>query len=188
MTMNTLQQKIEALIFFKNEPVSYSWLAKKLSVSAKEIGEAVEGMLPFYKDRGIQIIFSDDSVSLVSAPLAKEVISSLVKTEEERDLSKQALETLAIILYKKQITKSEIDYIRGVNSVFILRNLLIRGLIEKKENKEDRRSPYYVATHDLFSFLNINHAQELPDFESFQEKIALLHKDWESEQSPLSDQ
>ncbi len=186
--MNTLQQKIEALIFFKNEPVSYKWLAQKLDLSEEEVKKEVQQMTIFYENRGIQIIFSEDSVSLLSHPIAQDVISSLVKNEEERDLSKQALETLAIILYKKEITKSEIDYIRGVNSVFILRNLLIRGLIQKKENKEDKRSPYYIATHDLFAFLEIHNSEELPEFEAFQEKIKNLHNDWQSEESSLSEQ
>ncbi len=180
--MNTNQQKIEALLFFKNEPLSYTWLAKQLSLGVEELAQEVQRMVPFYEGRGIQMVLSDDGVSLLSASSASALIQELTKSDEERDLSKQALETLAIILYKKEVTKSEIDYIRGVNSVFILRNLLLRGLIQKKPNTEDRRSPYYTATHDTLAFLGLSRVEELPRFEEFVASIESIHRDWEREQ------
>jgi segregation and condensation protein B len=176
--MNTLQQKIESLLFFKNEPVSFSWLAKQLSITAYQAKEIVEGMLPHYQDRGITLVYSTESVSLLTSDVSEELISSLSKRDDERELSKQALETLSIILYKSNITKSELDYIRGVNSVFILRNLLIRGLIEKIVNPQDKRASLYTATHDTYSFLGIHHGGELPDFDVFTKKLKKLELEW----------
>ncbi len=180
--MNTVQQKIEALLFFKNEPTSYSWLAKRLEVPVEEIKKEVEAMVGFYENRGIQMIVSEGEVSLLTSAVATDVIETLSRAEEERDLSKQALETLAIILYRKEVTKSEIDYIRGVNSVFILRNLLIRGLIQKKTNPQDKRSPYYVATHDTLATLGVQKAEDLPHFSALAEKVEAIHRDWKKEQ------
>jgi len=176
--MNTLQQKIESLLFYKNEPVSFSWLAKQLGLSPREIEDELYEMLTYYEDRGIQLILTNDKASLATASVSQDLIDNISHSKEERELSRQALETLAIILYKGEITKAEIDYIRGVNSVYILRNLLIRGLIEKKINKKDRRSPLYVVTSDTFSFLGMSNIKEIPDFDFFSEKLKKIEDDY----------
>lgn len=179
--MNTLQQQIESLLFYKNEPVSFSWLAKKLNLNVSEIKECLISMINFYHNRGITIILSDDSASLLTAEISRDIISQISKTEERGELSKQAMETLAIILYKKKITKPEIDYIRGVNSVFMLRNLLIRGLIEKHTNPHDKRSSLYSVTHDTYSFLGIQQITDLPQYEHFNKKLEQLENDWKED-------
>lgn len=186
--MNTLQQKIESLLFYKNEPVSFSWLAGKIGVQKNDIISSVEGMLDFYENRGLTLVLSDDKVSLLTSENTNDLISSIAKDTEERELSKQALETLAIILYKGKIAKQELDYIRGVNSVFILRNLLIRGLIEKKSNPEDKRSFMYSVTHDTLAFLGIQKVSDLPQFDEFSKKITDLENDWKKENDAENNQ
>ena len=133
--MNTLEQKIEALLLYKNEPVGYSWLAKYLGITDQESREIVSGMSRYYEGRGITLVTTNDDAALMTGGIATDIIRKLTSSDEHKELSKQALETLAIIVYRSPITKVEIDYIRGVNSVFILRNLLVRGLIEKKNKK-----------------------------------------------------
>ncbi|MFT7328002.1 MAG: segregation and condensation protein B [Crocinitomicaceae bacterium] len=181
--MNTHQQKIESLLFYKNEPLSYSWLAKKLEVSESHIRDNVRDMAGFYVNRGFVLIETKDNISLMTSEVSREIIQNLSKVGEERDLSKQALETLAIIIYKESVTKSQIDFIRGVNSVFILRNLLIRGLISKKQNLLDKRSPYYIPTHDLFSFLGVQSSEQLPEREAIHKKLEALHNDFQEEEN-----
>ncbi len=85
-------------------------------------------------------------------------------------MTPSALETLSIIIYRGPITKKEIDYIRGVNSGFILRNLLIRGLIEKDESKEGR-GVQYKPTLDLLSLLGISNLSELPEYDAVKKEI-----------------
>ena len=179
--MNLDQQKIETLLFYRNEPVSITWLSRYLGISKNNTKEAVEAMAPFYKNRGIEIICTDDEVSLVTNCAFAELINSIEKQEEAKELSKQALETLAIILYEKNVSKSKIDFIRGVNSMYILRNLMVRGLIDKKTNPEDRRSPLYVPTIDLFSYLGINRIEELESYESFTEKLKNINDQYLAE-------
>ncbi len=183
--MNTLQQKIESLLFFKNEPVSFSWLAKQLGLKTSEIESNILEMETFYIDRGFSLVTTEGKVALMTSNIADELIGKITKSGEERELSKQALETLSIILYRKKITKAELDYIRGVNSVFILRNLLIRGLIEKNINTLDKRSPFYSVTHDTLSFLGITKISDLPQFEHFTSKLEQLENTWKSETETL---
>lgn len=187
--MTLLEKKIEGLLLYKNEPVSYSWLARVLEVQKNEIEQSVLNMQANYTDRGISIVTTGDSAAIMTSEEVSKVITSLSKNQEERELSKQALETLAIILYKDRVTKSEIDYIRGVNSIFILRNLLIRGLITKKLNVLDKRSPIYIPTHDMLSFLGIENIESLPEFEEMKERLSKLEErfieDQQAEKEPL---
>ena len=74
------------------------------------------------------------------------------------------METLSIILYKNGVSRSLIDYIRGVNSSFTLRALSIRGLIEKNIDPEDNRRYIYRPTFELLSFMGIKSVEELPDY------------------------
>ncbi len=181
--MTLLEQKIEGLLLYKNEPVTYSWLSRVLEVRKEEIIETVKKMQTYYENRGIVLVLSNDSAALMTSQSVSEVIGEISKNQEEKELSKQALETLAIILYKDRVTKSEIDYIRGVNSVFILRNLLIRGLITKKPNLLDKRSPIYVPTHDLLSFLGLENIELLPDFEKVKNQLAELEQRFVEDQT-----
>jgi segregation and condensation protein B len=99
------------------------------------------------------------------------LIETLSKEELVKDLGKAGLETLSIILYQGPISRAEIDYIRGVNSNFILRNLLIRGLVERVENPNDQRSFLYKPTLELISYLGLSKITDLPDYETVRKDI-----------------
>ena len=159
-----LSAKIEALLFFKSEPVTVSWLSKALEVSEGEVWEALRVLEGALQGRGIQLIRKDDALIFGTNTLASELIEKIAKEELEKDLGRAALETLTIILYKGPISKTEIDYVRGVNSSFILRNLLIRGLVERMVNPHDGRSFLYRPSLDLFSFLGLSKREDLPQF------------------------
>ncbi len=181
--MKLIEQKIEALLFFKNEPVSYDWLSKKTSTPVDIIKDAIVNMEQYYTNRGFHLVHTNDSVALMTAEVAADIIAEITRQQENKELSKQALETLSIIMYQGQITKAEIDFIRGVNSMFILRNLLIRGLISKKPNLQDKRAPLYIPTHDLFSFLGISSAEQLPGHEKMSQKLTELEMQYHHEAS-----
>lgn len=187
--MNQLQQIIESLLFYKNEPVSFSWLSLRTKVPEKQIRQEVETMIPYYEHRGVTLLVTFEEVSLVSSAVGTAFIDELAKSNEEKELSKQALETLAIIAYKGKATKSEIDYIRGVNSIFILRNLLMRGLIIKQNNPQDKRSPLYGVSHDLLSYLGILNIHELANYDAMVLKLDKLEQDYyEDQQQETNDE
>ena len=167
----TLEKQIEAILLFKNEPVTLAELSKMLATPVGEVGEAVKSLQDFYADRGMVIIRNGDEIALGTHPEASNLIEKLQKDELSRDLGRAGLETLSIILYKGPISRREIDYIRGVNSSFILRNLLIRGLIERSESAVGERSFSYQSTLELLRFLGVKNREELPEFETAFEKI-----------------
>ena len=79
---------------------------------------------------------------------------------------------MAIVIYQGPIRRSEVDYIRGVNSNFILRNLLIRGLVERKSDPKDSRITVYSASMDLLRHMGLSQISDMPDFDSVKESIA----------------
>jgi segregation and condensation protein B len=117
------------------------------------------------------LLEAGEEVSLGTHPEAANLIDAMRKDELEGDLGKAGVETLSIILYKGPITKAGIEYIRGVNSQFTVRHLLVRGLIEKVENKVDARSFLYQPTIKLLSHLGLPNVTNLPDYSAIKDKL-----------------
>jgi len=176
----SLEQKIESVLFFKGEPVAIKKLADILSVSTDEIEQAVVSLSNSLSERGVRVLQNEGELMLGSAPESAEIIESLVKEELNKDLGKAGLETLSIVLYLGPITRSRIDYIRGVNSNFILRNLMVRGLVEKVSNPEDQRSFLYKPTFELLSYLGVTKIEEIPEYADVRQEI--LHFEESSEE------
>ncbi len=163
-----LQAKIEGFLFYKGEDVSIKKLAELFGVSMEEIETAVTALEASLAGRGITLMKKDGAVMLGVAAELSELIESIRKDEITKELSKATLETLSVILYKsgtsKGVTRSEIDYIRGVNSSFILRNLLIRGLIEKGTDPSDARRLIYKPTFEALSYMGVTAIEALPNY------------------------
>lgn len=159
-----LESKIEGLLFYKGEDVTIKKLSELLSVTEDEIQAALEKLKLALSSRGLVLVQKDDSVVLGISRELSPLIESIRKDEITRELSKAALETLSIILYKDGVSRSEIDYIRGVNSSFILRNLLVRGLIEKISDTKDSRKILYKPTLDTLSYMGVTSISDLPNF------------------------
>jgi segregation and condensation protein B len=172
----TLEAKIEAVLFWKGDPISVKKLAEIFSIEKVEVESALKNLETNLKDRGITLQRNDYEVQLGTSPQVSTIIETLTKEELVRDLGKAGLETLSIIIYRGPISRSEIDYIRGVNSSFIVRNLLVRGLIERVENKNDARSFLYKPTFELLSYIGVNTISDLPEFESVRAEIEAFNK------------
>ncbi|NVN96937.1 SMC-Scp complex subunit ScpB [Candidatus Nomurabacteria bacterium] len=160
-----LESKIEGLLFYKGEDVTVKKLSELLNVSVEEIEEALKKLEGSLTNRGLVLVRKDDSVVLGITGELSSIIESIRKEEIAKELSKASLETLTIVLYKNGIARSEIDYIRGVNSSFILRNLLVRGLVEKIVDPKDTRRMLYRPTFDTLSYMGITSIKELPNYE-----------------------
>ncbi len=171
-----LEAKLEALLFWKGEPLTVKKALASLGCTKEGFDVALAALEARLADpaapRGLRIMKNGDGadmeIELRTAPEVSAMIEQLTKDELMRDLGKAGLETLSIILYKGPIKRAEVDYIRGVNSSFILRNLLIRGLIERetyKEGKEGQgRGFSYRPTIDLLAHLGVAKIEDLPEY------------------------
>jgi len=171
-----LEAKIEAILFFKGEPISVKKLADLLEEKEIKIKEAVSILEEKLKKGGLQLIYKEDKIMLGTNSELGSFLEKLNKEELTKDLSIASLETLTIILYQPNISRSEIDYIRGVNSSFILRILSIRGLIERTFHPTDQRKYIYQPTFELLSYLGLAKIEDLPEYDNLQ-KILAKNKD-----------
>lgn len=170
--MQELTKIIEALLFASGEPVSIKKLANIAHKAEQEIQDAAEALSAELQPRGIHLLRKDDLLALVTAPETSPAVEELIKSELLGDLSKAALETLTIIAYQHPISRPDIDYIRGVNSSFTLRNLIVRGLVERVSHDKDIRTYLYRPTIEFMKYLGITTFQELPEYTQLREEMA----------------
>lgn len=169
-----LENQIEAVLFYKNEPLEIRKLAKLLGKEEREVRVALADLAKSLENRGICLIMTETEAALATAIGMKNLIEQIAKDEMSREIGRAGLETLAIILYNQEISRREIDYIRGVNSSFVLRNLAMRGLVEKEQNPKDQRTFRYKASLSLLAHLGIKTVSELPGFKEFKANMNKL--------------
>lgn len=162
-----LAGKIESLLFVSSEPISLAQLKKMCDSKKGDIEVALDCLREKYKnqkDCGIIFIESGDKYQLSSHPDNAKLVKDFLKSDATGELTEPALETLTIIAYRGPITKPELEQIRGVNCSLILRNLLIRALIERTDGSKTDM-PRYRVTHEFIKFLGISQVSELPDYQ-----------------------
>jgi segregation and condensation protein B len=159
-----LETQIEGLLFYKGEDMKIADIAKLLNASSDEVEATLASLTNSLSTRALVLVRKDDSVMLGLNPELSPLIQSIRKEEVTKDLSKAALETLSVVLYKNGVTRSELDYIRGVNSSFILRNLLVRGLIEKVLDPSDSRRVLYRPTFETLQYMGVSSVEQIPNY------------------------
>lgn len=169
---------VESLLFISGEPMDF----KKLGKLIGETEEAVKGIClklsDEYRSRnsGIRVMTSEDSVQMVTAKENSEAVDSFLKMDIEGDLSRSALETISIIAYRGPMTRSEIEEIRGVNCSFTLRQLAIRGLVERVDNPSDSRSYLYKVSLDFLRHMGMEKIEDLPRYQELREKELIAER------------
>lgn len=163
-----LHQNIEGVLFYKATPMRKSALCKLFAVDEATLQTALTTLKERLLQGAIRLSETETEVQLVTANELDELIESVRKDEMKRDIGKAGAETLAIVLYKGPISRAEIDRIRGVNSSFILRNLLIRGLVEREVEKNNA---LFSVTTLLLSHLGITNKTELPNYASVLDQL-----------------
>ncbi len=117
-------------------------------------------------ERGLYIVRDGDKVCLATKPHLVPFLESLITEEFKEELTPASLETLALVAYFSPLSRAQIDYVRGVNSAYILRTLLMRGLVER----EQKGTMYlYCPSMACLRFMGLSCIEDLPDYHSNQE-------------------
>lgn len=176
--MNDLSKKIEALLFVSGEGMAISRLASILKKKDEEISEGVAELEKHLKENHhLSLLREGDKIALVTSKEVSGFVEDFAKEEFAGELTRAALEALTIIAYKGPIKRVDIDYIRGVNSSFMIRNLMMRGLIERVRNPKDSRAYLYRASADFFKFLGITSIADLPEYGELADKLDTFLKE-----------
>ena len=161
--------------------MSRKGLGEILKVGEAEVNDALARLKTNLENRGVVLLEKDNEIMLGTKPELSSLMEKLQKEELNRELSKASLETLSIILYKNGATRAEIDYIRGVNSSFILRVLAVRGLVEKITDAKDSRRYIYRPSFDLLQFMGVQEIKDLPEWTEIKNAIDTAAKNMEEE-------
>ena len=180
--LNELSREIEVLLFAYGEAMTPEKISKVLSEvnNRKVIVDDVAGARRVLDARlsreesGLSLMQSSEGVQLGTKPFGKEIIQHLTKAELNENLTPAAVETLSIIAYIGPVPRSTIDYIRGVNSSFILRTLLIRGLIDREPDPLRAQSYCYSASLQFLKHIGLSKTGELPEYEAFKEAVKAM--------------
>lgn len=167
MDIEKLKSQIESILLISGDPVKISRIAKITGAPRPEVENAVMVLSGEYSSggRGFVIIKKEDEIQLATNSENAEIVSNLVKSEIQENLSKPSLEALSIVAYRGPVTRAEVEAIRGVNCSFTLRALMMRGLLERIDNPKDNRSYLYKISFDFLKKLGIESADKLPDYE-----------------------
>lgn len=160
--MLTPPSAIEALLFASGEPLEKKRLARLLGLKDTEFKLALKALKEQLSGHGVSIIETEREIEMRTVSEASVLVKKLRESELNRDLGKASIETLAVIAYETGTTRGEIDWVRGVNSSASLRTLLIRGLIEGREDENDKRRIRYSLTTDALAYLGITNFNDLP--------------------------
>jgi len=159
--------QMESILFVASKPISIRELSVALKTKEDDVKTALEELKSKYNhnESGLRILVIDDKIQMATNPDNAEVVDKFIKEEAVGELTRPQLETLTVIAYRGPITKPELEQIRGVNCALILRNLLLRGLVEEEE-KPDKLLPTFVLSMEALRHLGVSSVSELADYEN----------------------
>jgi segregation and condensation protein B len=169
-----MEAALEAILFVSSEPVSRTKLMELFEEGEREqAAEALEAVLARYSgDEGRGVLVEDvaGGVRLATRPEVVGWLRRFFDVSGGNKLSMAALETLAIIAYRQPMTGPEIQELRGVSAVGVLKTLLERRLVRIVGRKEVVGKPFlYGTTREFLVHFGLNSLKDLPPLEEFEE-------------------
>ena len=175
--MEVLDLYIEALIFAANEPVSIEAIQNclqsnlKVQFDKRFVQEKIDEIILKYKNGNyaFEVISLVGGYQFASKADFHPIISTLLRQQSKKKLSKTALETLAVVAYKQPVTKAEIEKIRGVSCDYSIHKLLDKELISiKGRSSEPGRPLLYITSKKFMQHFGLNTLDDLPKLKEFQ--------------------
>ncbi|MBQ7411241.1 MAG: SMC-Scp complex subunit ScpB [Clostridia bacterium] len=166
MELSKEQSIIEAMLFAAGREVKVKELMNVLELGAEDIDKIILNMKTEYEARnsGMEIIKVDDSYQLCTRKDYYEYIYPLFDNRAKPNISNAALETLSIIAYNPNVTRAEIEAIRGVNADGTVYKLLEFDLIEESGKLDAPGRPtMYKVTSKFMKMFGISSLDELPE-------------------------
>ena len=192
-----LKAVIEAILFAAGRSVEKKELILALEVNENDLDTIISNMQEEYKkeDRGIELIKVNESYQLATKTNLYEYIYPVLDKRTKPNLSNAALETLAIIAYNPQITRAEIESIRGVSADACVYKLLEYGLIREAGKLDLPGKPMsYKTTDEFLKMFGYSSLEDLPDLPRYKldenHQIVvdeILEENEKSEQDELSE-
>jgi segregation and condensation protein B len=157
---------LEGILFVVgDEGITLNQICDILDVDMEKAKSLLMELKKSYDDEshGIRISYLGDAFKLTTKKEHKEYYQKLIENPDSNTLSQAALETLAIIAYNQPITRVEIDEMRGVNNVHMIRKLIAKGLVkEAGKSTMPGRPNLYATTSEFLDYFGLSSISELP--------------------------
>ncbi|MDE3058438.1 MAG: SMC-Scp complex subunit ScpB [Bacteroidota bacterium] len=197
-----LKHVVEALIFASDEPLDIKTIrlliddfnrnaepGDRLEAGSDLVRAAIEELNQEFEEaqKPYRIIALAGGFAFATEKEYAGWIGKLLKEKARRRLSQTAVETLAIVAYKQPITKSEVEFIRGVNSDYIMKALLEKNLITITGRASTPGRPLlYGTTTEFLKHFGLNEISDLPKPREIEELIG--ETEFEVEKHLLAEQ
>lgn len=163
---------LEGLLYVQGDTgLSLKEVMSILAVNEEEAKKLVYQLKANYEqeDRGLRLSYLGNTFKLTTKQEHKEYYEKLLENPSTHVLSQAALEVLAIVAYNEPITRGKIDEMRGVESAFVLRKLLAKGLIKEAGKSEMPGHPIlYKTTDDFLDYFGLSTKEDLPNIEEIE--------------------
>lgn len=163
---NPLAAQLESLLFVAQKPLSLKKMCELAGAREDEVSSALDELSHMYEAemRGIILLHNVNQYELATNPANTELILRYTKEEISGELTRAGIETLTVVAYRGPLTKSALEQVRGVNCTIVLRNLMVRGLIEVVGEGPGEKN--YMLSCDFLRHLGISRVEDLPDYAS----------------------
>lgn len=154
---------LEALVFTAHEPVTMTYLKNRLEdYEETQILQGLQELQEHYAGRGVRLVCKGDRWSFETASELSGLLQNL--RNEDRKLSRAAMETLSIIAYHQPVTRAEIEHIRGVAvGKGILDVLIEAGWVKPGKRRDVPGRPLtWVTTVAFLSHFGLETIKDLP--------------------------
>jgi len=171
-----LEEILTSILLVSGEGMETKYIAEKLQITEAKVTKAIESLKQRYAGvNGIHIITYKNKVQLTTNPDYSDFVAEVLNPIKEKQLTKTALETIAIICYKQPITKTEIENLRGTSSDYAISLLLSNNLIEVVGRKDAVGKPLlYGTTDDFLKRFELADLNELPGYEEIMDRIKVI--------------
>ncbi len=172
MSENEKLAAFEAILFASGESVERSLIAESLEISEEETEELYLKLSEKYKEGGINILKLENDYQLTTKKEYYEYVRRVTEPKRNTPLSNAALEALSIVAYKGPVTRSQVDYIRGVDSSSSMSRLIGCGLIEAVGVSDAPGRPsLYSTTKEFLRVFGLESLSDLPDIGELEREL-----------------
>jgi len=165
---------IEALLFATDRPLTSSDLADLSGAEdGHEARRLIQSLQEEYDSSGRAFCIEEvaGGFRMVTRPDYSHWVSKLKESDQQETLSQAAMETLAIVAYRQPITRAEIEDVRGVQSNYILRSLIEKGLVRVTGKSDELGRPLLYGTSRKFlEVFGLDSLDGLPNIEELNEE------------------
>jgi len=172
MDIEQLMPHVEALIFASERPITQIEITEMIgqameeSIETERIITCIDAIREKYEAEyyPFHLREAGGGYQFLTKKAFHKTVLQLNGDKYIKKLSASAMETLSIIAYKQPITKSEVEYIRGVSADYSIQKLLEKELIVIAGRNEEMvgKPLIYTTSKNFMDYLGINSPSELP--------------------------